>query len=69
MVQTVLGGAQGAADVGDIVDGVLDHVQRSSSPLLVTDIQLIDLQSGSVAIIDGNIQLIVAGRGIANLQC
>ena len=42
MVQTVLSGAQSAADVGDIVDGVLDGVQRGAGADLVADVQRVD---------------------------
>ena len=58
VVQTVLGGAQGAADVGHVVDGVLDGVQRSGGAVLTADIQTVNTNSGGVAVINGHIQLV-----------
>ena len=68
MVQTVLGGAQGAADVGNVVDGVLNGLQRIGSIGLVSDVQVSNTKRPGVTVIDSDIQLVVAGRGIADLQ-
>ena len=68
MVQTVLGGAQGAADVGDVVDGVLNGLQRIGSIGLVSDVQVSNTKRPGVTVIDSDIQLVVAGRGVADLQ-
>ncbi len=68
VVQTVLGGAQGAADVGNVVDGVLNGLQRIGSIGLVSDVQVSNTKRPGVTVIDSDIQLVVAGRGIADLQ-
>ena len=68
MVQTVLGGAQGAADVGHVVDGVLDGVQRSGGAVLTADIQTVNTNSGGVAVINGHIQLVESIASVANLE-
>ena len=44
VVQTVLGGAQGAADIRDIVDGALDLVQSSGSAGLIADLHIGEAQ-------------------------
>ena len=68
MVQTVLGGAQGTADVGDIVDGLLDHVHSGLSTLLGGDVDAADAHGAGVHILDGDLQLVVAVGGVADLQ-
>ena len=68
MVQTVLGGAQGAADVGHVVDGVLDGVQRSGGTFLIGNINSINADSCSMAVVNGNTQLVPAIAGVSNLQ-
>ena len=68
VVQTVLGGTQGAADVGDIVDGTLDHVQSLSGAVLVRDLHFGESQRIYVAVVDGDLQLIELLAGVADLE-
>ena len=68
MVQTVLGGAQGAADVGDIVDGTLDHVQSLGGAVLVGDLHVGEIQRGHMAVVDGDLQLVERLAGVADLE-
>ena len=68
MVQTVLGGAQGTADVGDIVDGALDPVQGLGGAVLIADLHIGEVQGGHVAVLDAHPQLVEVVGGIADLQ-
>lgn len=60
-------GHVGAADIGQVVDGVLDHVQGRGGALLGGAVQVGDADGG-VGVPDGHVQLVVAGAGVADLQ-
>ena len=60
-------GHVGAADIGQVVDGVLDHVQGRGGTLLGGAVQVGDADGG-VGVPDGHVQLVVAGAGVADLQ-
>ena len=68
MVQTVLSSAQRTADVGNHIDGVLDHVQRLLGAALRADVQGGQAQSLDVSVIDGDLQVVVVVAGVADLQ-
>ena len=60
-------GHVGAADIGQVVDGVLDHIQGRGGALLGGAVQVGDADGG-VGVPDGHVQLVVAGAGVADLQ-
>ena len=68
MLQTVLGGAQCAADVGDVVDGVLDGGDGRLRAGLGAQRQLVDAQRLGVHVLDGDLQLVEAVGGVADLE-
>ena len=52
VVQTVLGGAQGAADVGDLVDRRLNRIECGGGALLCGDVECADANRISMTILD-----------------
>ena len=68
MLQTVLESAQIAAGAGHSVDGGLDLRNGLSSTGLIAHGQVINAQSGGVAVLNGDSHLVVGSRGIADLQ-
>ena len=67
MVQTVLGGTQGAADIRHIIDGVLNNIQSLGSTILIANVQGINFQRITMTVINRDIQPIECLGCITNL--
>ena len=68
MVQAVLGGAQGAADIGHDVDSLLDLIHGRLGAGLGGDVDLVDAQGLGVGVRDVDLQLVEVVAGIADLE-
>ena len=68
MLQAVLGGAQGTADIRDVVDGGADGIHGGGSAFLGADVHFLDAQGVGVDVLDVDLHLVEVLGGIADLQ-